>query len=181
MKSTYFQGNYAISGGAGFGKTSIIKELSRRGYTVIPEVTREFIEELIEVDSHLLPWKNREAYQNVLIPKRVNAYLEAQSKPAPRFADRGLLDEIAYMLKDNITPLGKHMDLILIPSYDKVFITPPWEKIYVQEGVRNVDFKEAFRVHKLIVDTYQKHGYDLIEIPKLSIEKRVDFILTNLT
>ena len=42
------------------------------------------------------------------------------------------------------------------------------------------DFESTFAAFETIKATYEKFGYAVIELPKVSIEERVDFILSHL-
>ncbi|QQO10398.1 AAA family ATPase [Breznakiella homolactica] len=53
---------YIITGGPGAGKTSVVNELSVRGYKTIPEAAREIIRNQIDTGGDALPWKNKELY-----------------------------------------------------------------------------------------------------------------------
>ena len=47
-----------ITGGPGFGKTSIIDELESRNFPCQHEVSRTIIKEQLEIGGDILPWKN---------------------------------------------------------------------------------------------------------------------------
>jgi predicted ATPase len=64
--------------------------------------------------------------------------------------------------------------------YLKVFILPPWKEIFTKDDERMEDFESTFAAFETIKSTYEKHGYTVIELPKVSIEERVDYILTHL-
>ncbi|EEZ86781.1 hypothetical protein VME_33610 [Vibrio harveyi 1DA3] len=61
-----------------------------------------------------------------------------------------------------------------------VFIFPPWEAIFANDEERKQDFAEAVRTYQSMVAAYHQYGYELIEVPTMSIEQRVDFILERL-
>jgi predicted ATPase len=58
-----------------------------------------------------------------------------------------------------------------------VFIFPPWEAIYRTDDARWEPFETAVKVHESLVSTYSSLGYELIEVPRKSVEERVEFIL----
>ena len=57
--SPYYANKFVITGGPGFGKTSLLKELEKKGYKVFHEAARAIIEEQEKLDNPTLPWKNR--------------------------------------------------------------------------------------------------------------------------
>jgi predicted ATPase len=59
-----------------------------------------------------------------------------------------------------------------------VFYTPIWEKIYIKDTERKEDIISAIKIEEILLSCYKSFGYTLIEIPKLAITQRVDFILS---
>ena len=47
---------YVITGGPGTGKTTVLRELERRGFAVEEEVARRIIREQMESGGNALPW-----------------------------------------------------------------------------------------------------------------------------
>jgi len=62
----------------------------------------------------------------------------------------------------------------------KVFITPPWKEIYKTDGERDQTFEEAADGYQRLFEWYQKNDYEMIILPKTSVEHRVDLILSEM-
>ncbi|HKJ42862.1 MAG TPA: AAA family ATPase, partial [Sunxiuqinia sp.] len=62
-----------------------------------------------------------------------------------------------------------------------VYVAPPWKEIYQQDEIRHETYAEACRIHNYICETYLELGYQLIELPKASIDERVQFIINDMT
>ena len=92
------------------------------------------------------------------------------------FFDRSLLDTLSY-LQAGDKEVPTWMDPTPYPYHYKVFIFPPWEAIYRTDGERWEPFETAVQVHESLVSTYSALGYELIEVPRASVEQRVEFIL----
>ncbi|WP_322746137.1 AAA family ATPase [Providencia rustigianii] len=77
----------------------------------------------------------------------------------------------------------KHLDrAIRIFEYQKtVFIAPPWKEIYVQDVERKQTFEDSVMTYHAMVSIYEQYNYKLIEIPCLSVDERVNFILSNMS
>jgi predicted ATPase len=72
-------------------------------------------------------------------------------------------------------------DAILRYHYaPRVFIFPPWREIYRHDEERKHDFAHAEQVFESIGRIYPECGYRLCEVPKATVEARVDFILARL-
>jgi predicted ATPase len=65
-------------------------------------------------------------------------------------------------------------------SYSKVFVLPPWEDIYKSDEARYENFEQAKLIFNHLQETYQTYGYNLIEVPRGTIEERVHYILSQL-
>lgn len=66
-------------------------------------------------------------------------------------------------------------------QYNKnVFILPPWYEIYQTDTERKQTWEEAEFTFQKMKDTYLKYGYNIIEVPKDTVENRKDYILGNL-
>ena len=64
---------------------------------------------------------------------------------------------------------------------NKVFITPPWKQIYRTDDERDQSFEQSIEVYQRLAKWYKEHDYDVIVLPKDTIENRTKFILTQLT
>lgn len=92
--------------------------------------------------------------------------------------DRGVVDVIGYLRLVGLS-VPKHMENAATRfRYNRrVFIAPPWEEIYRQDRERKQDFAEAVRTYEVMLAAYGEYGYELIELPKASVERRMQFIL----
>jgi predicted ATPase len=173
---------YVITGGPGVGKTSLINELSNRGYQCVPEVARGIIKNQQLTDGDALPWKNAVKYRDLMLKKSIDDFIDSFDKLNPVFFDRGILDSLCYssLIDSEITD-----DLLRIGNkyrYNKtVFILTPWKDIYTTDQQRKQSWDEVLKTHKAMVDTYQKFDYQLIRVPKFDVADKVDFIIKHIT
>ena len=167
---------FIISGGAGFGKTSIIKELSNLGYKTGDEYARDMIREQEEIDGDILPWEDVKAFQQEVLRKRILFY-ESVGENEIAFADRGIPDQLAFARFRGFSPkiLLKHVEKYRYA--DVVFVTSPWEMIFQQDPIRKETFEEASRMHEMVCAVYDELGYKIIELPQVEISERAHFIL----
>ena len=66
-------------------------------------------------------------------------------------------------------------------KYSKIFILPPWEEIYVSDDARYENYEQAKLIYNHLTETYQSYGYELIEVPKDSVDNRILFILDKIS
>ena len=54
------------------------------------------------------------------------------------------------------------------------------KEIYKTDKERHEDFKESEEVNFAIIKLYKESNSDIVEIPKIGIEERVNFIINHL-
>jgi predicted ATPase len=166
-----------ITGGPGFGKTSIVDELESRNYACIHEVSRKIIKEQLETRGDILPWKNLKRFSELLMELRIKQFDEVLHQGFT-FFDRGIPDIISYMQRSDLhIPVDYFSHVNKCTYYSTVFIVPPWKEIYKIDGERKENFETAVDLHDYISETYQNFGYETVVLPKVSVKERADFIL----
>ena len=157
-----------ISGPPGSGKTTIIQELKKIDFKCFDEITPS-ISDL----------SNKLNLSTILFNKRKKHY-KIKSKKIT-FFDRSLIDVIAYMRYWELE-YPKDWELFIDQNrYNKkVIYLPSWQSIYIQTGVRHEKFCEAQKIDSILKKTYTDFKYELIEVPKASIEERLKFILNSI-
>lgn len=171
-----------IIGGPGTGKTTIIDGLIEKGYCCYPEISREVTLEAKKQGIEQLFLENPLLFSELLLEGRVKQHKNALSEPHKIvFLDRGIPDVLAYMhyIGDSYP---SHFDMACRENiYTKIFILPPWEAIYVSDDERYENYEQAKLIYNHLTETYQKYGYNLIEVPKDTVDNRIRFILEQIS
>lgn len=172
---------YVITGGPGVGKTTLLEELRNRNYEIIPEIARALINEQQANNGIALPWKDKKLYKEVMFDRSIESYEQADKTlngKKPIFFDRGFLDTICYA-KLIQSEINERMESYAANwRYNKnIFMLPPWQKIYETDNERKQGWKEAVLTFEKMCETYKSYGYEIIEIPKLAVSERADFVL----
>jgi predicted ATPase len=171
-----------IIGGPGTGKTTIIDGLVQNGYCCYPEISRQVTAQAQQQGIEQLFLEKPLLFSELLLEGRKKQFLDAHQEPHNIvFLDRGIPDVLAYMhyIGDSYPSFfdvacKEHI-------YSKIFILPPWEDIYVSDQERYENFEQAQLIHDHLVETYEKYGYELIEVPKDTVDKRILFILEQIS
>ncbi|WP_114789929.1 AAA family ATPase [Niabella yanshanensis] len=176
------QHNYfVITGGPGVGKTTLLTELGKRGFTIIPEDARRIIQEQVAIDGDGLPWENKELYAQLMLEESRQSYRKAAtsvSSVQAVFFDRGIVDAVCYMMMEDMPVTRKANKWVKLCSYNRrVFILPPWREIYQTDKERKQTWAEAVRTYEAMKEVYIGYGYDVIGVPKGTVTSRTDFIL----
>jgi len=170
-----------IIGGPGSGKTTLINGLAEKGYICYPEISREVTLEAQQQGIEQLFLTDPLLFSQMLLNGRVKQFENASKEPEEIvFIDRGIPDVLAYMHyigdsypTDFDLACKKH-------TYNRIFLLPPWESIYESDEARYENFEQAQLIHHHLVSTYESYGYQLIEVPRVTVNDRIDFIINKI-
>lgn len=149
-------------------------------YNCSPEASRQLIIEEVEKKSACLPWLNLECFAEKVLHKMISLY-KATPGSELTFYDRGIPDIIAYLEVAGLPVTETYFEAFKTYPYHKnVFILTPWPEIYVNDSERWQTYSEAEELYSGIMKAYKTFGFNLIEVPKLSVNERVKFVLNNI-
>lgn len=170
-----------IIGGPSSGKTTLIEQLKEKGHVCYPEVSREVIKEAQERGIDQLFLEQPLLFSELLLEGRKKQYQQAKAEQANIvFLDRGIPDILAYMHYIGDSYPSFFDEACKAHIYSKIFILPTWKEIYVSDKERYESYEQAVLIQEHLIETYQKYGYNLIEVPKDTVENRMHFLLENL-
>ncbi len=166
-----------ITGAPCSGKTAVIRMLEQRGYQVVHEVARAYIEKELMKGKTLSEIKANEwVFERHILMEKLK--IEAELAPDEIiFFDRALPDSIAYYKLNGLNPAEPYQKS-REAHYQNVFL---FERLsFLTDPVRSENEKTARRLGQLIEESYRSLGYDIIHVPVLGVEERVEFILKHL-
>lgn len=168
-----------ISGCSGGGKSTLLAGLAVRGFAVVDEPGRRIVKQELEGDGHALPWIDMAAFARRAIEMTIKDHATARLQTGWTFFDRGLVDATVALQHATGEPIRE--DLIAENRYhEKVFLTPPWQEIYLTDPERRHGFAEAVAEYDRLTEVLPRLGYEIVVLPKAEISDRVDFILNRL-
>ncbi|MEZ2345462.1 AAA family ATPase [Terriglobus sp. RCC_193] len=170
---------FVLTGGPGAGKTTLLNELERRGLRTVPEVARQIIQEQVASNGTALPWADREAYTELMLQRSVCSF-QNESGPGAAICDRGIPDTLCYARLCGLNEKAAADASATYRYAGTVFLAPAWQEIYTSDAERRQDFAEAVRTSELMLSIYQECGYNVLEIPRVDVVQRADFVLTHL-
>ena len=165
-----------VTGGPGAGKTTLLSALDDMGYITIEESARAIIAERLTRGES--PRPDAVAFARQILQRDIEKYLRQPRTSDWVFFDRGIVDALGML--HEVSPLSDvdlQATLASYPFHSSVFILPPWEAIYATDAERDQSFAEAVHVHAKVVAWYRSCGYDLHEVPRLSVPQRVEHVL----
>jgi predicted ATPase len=162
-----------ISGCSSGGKSTLLAELARRGHAVVEEPGRRIVREGV------LPWIDAAAFARRAVAMALADREAADGLEGWVFFDRGLVDAVAAlehaMGEAVLEPLGRAHRYHL-----RVFLTPPWPEIYINDPERPHGFEAARAEYERLLTAYAALDYDVSILPKIDVAARTDFVLATL-
>lgn len=164
-----------VSGCSGGGKSTLLGELRRRGYATVEEPGRRIVQRELGGDGAALPWVDPLAFARraleLAIADRVNCAEEGLV-----FFDRGVVDAAAAI--EHLSGEPALQTFGRAHRYGNcVFLAPPWPEIYEFDRERRHDLAEAMAEYERLKAAYPALGYAVIELPKVPVGARADFVL----
>ena len=161
-----------IDGGPSSGKSTTVRDLEARGFTVVPEAAEQLLREEYQR-------KDEVEFNHVVLERKIQN--ENNLNPQKLvFFDRGIPDTIAY------ARYYKEDDNYAIQAsrkrkYRRVFLLDHLSD-YEKTGIRiEKNLREfATKMNQLLYQAYTEQGYEIIRVPPMSVEGRSKFILKSL-
>jgi len=173
-------GLHVLTGAPGTGKSAILGWLAVAGTIVVDEPAREILREQRSTGASGTPDRSPATFVDLLLQRSIEKYLAARRLETDVFFDRGIPDCVAYAVhlgvdpKPSVTACREH-------RYEReVLIVAPWEQVYAVDEERTMSFGDTIGFHDAIVRAYEGAGYELIEVPRGSIEDRAAFVQTSI-
>jgi predicted ATPase len=169
---------FVLTGGPGSGKSTLIDALERAGFLRSLEAGRGIIQQQAGIGSPAVPWNDRALFAELMLCWEMRSYRTAEQQTGPVFFDRGVPDVVGYLRLSKLPVPAYFEKAAETFLYNRcVFLAPPWQEIFQQDRERKQDFDEAVRTCEVLAETYKALGYELIELPRVSVAERVRFIL----
>lgn len=168
-----------LSGCSGGGKSTLLKELGRRGYAVVDEPGRRIVREELARGGTRLPWIDLAAFARRAVEVALADRARAADRQGWVFFDRGLIDAASALEHAAREPM-----LALLGRAHRyhatVFFTPPWPEIFHNDPERKHGLDEAVAEYGRLERAYRELGYRIVELPRATVESRADRVTAEL-
>ena len=163
-----------ITGAPCSGKTTVLSELARRGFRVVPEAARAYIDAELKKGRHLDEIKSDPArFEGQIF--RTKLAIETRLPARERlFFDRALPDSIAYYRLEGLDPAEPRRHSLRV-RYRRVFLFE--RMVFTRDTVRTEDPQTAERIERLIEGAYTDLGYAIVRVPLIPVAERADFVI----
>jgi predicted ATPase len=179
MKEAAIERFVIISGCSGGGKSTLLSELKRRGFATVEEPGRRIVRAELRGDGSALPWVDAAKFVRRAFAMSLADIAEAGTCQGWVFFDRGLIDSAVAL--EHLGGEPAHTTIGGLRFHSRVFLASPWPEIFVTEDERPHGFDAAVAEYERLRAAYPALGYELVVLPKVSVEERADFVLRTLT
>jgi predicted ATPase len=171
-----------IAGGPGAGKTTLIEALRAAGYATAPEAGRAIIQDQVAIGGPALPWVDPALFAELMLCWDLRSYRWAARQDGPVFFDHALAGMPGYYrLIGRDVPAHVSAAVTAFRYRTRVFMAPPWREIYRTDTERRQSWAEAVRTYEVVGRAYVEAGYELVELPRVSVCERLAFVLRDLS
>ena len=179
MKKGLSNRRVIITGGPGAGKTTLLTTLAARGYACVHDCARAIIQDRLRHGLSARP--DPREFATTILRMDIAQYRQASTEADLVFFDRAIPDALCMLNDLGLVSMAEAGQSVLdFPYCRQVFVAPPWEEIYTIDSERDQRFDESVRVHRRASDWYEALGFELIDVPRVSVEQRCDFVLQRL-
>jgi predicted ATPase len=166
---------HVLTGAPGTGKTAILDRLGG-SIRCVGEPAREILHEERSGGGDATPQRDPSGFVKRLLRRSIEKRTEAGGWQGSVIFDRGIPDCVAYARVLGIDPEPSRLAAQRY-RYDRgVFIVEPWDDIYSIDDERTITFEATLDFHQAIVDAYRDAGYDLLTVPRASVDDRAAFL-----
>ena len=174
--------NYILTGTPGSGKTSVINELASLGHSVIHEAATDIIIDQ-QQKKNSEPWK-APLFIDLIIDLQQKRQINLSSASSPttiHFYDRSPFCTYALSEYLKFPPSLKLLNEIARIESSQTYM----KQIFFMQNLgdctptdaRKISYEESLIFEEIHRKIYTQFGYEIIEIPFMSVEKRAHFIM----
>ncbi len=175
---------FILTGTPGSGKTSVIMELEKLGHSVIHETATDVIA-LEQSKGIERPWESND-FTDKIIHMQKERQMDATG--ALQFYDRApfctyaLGKYLSYCKNIAFTPSP-----VLLDEIDRCLKNSVYQNnVFFFENLgfithtdaRKISYEDALVFEQIYLDVYKEFGFEIVLVPKQSIEERCKFVLT---
>ena len=169
---------HIITGGPGAGKTTLIEALAARGHATAGESGRTILQHQRRIDGPAQHQRDAGLYAELMLARDMENHARMTAAKGPVFFDRGVPELVGYFELMGLSVPAHFERAAARYRYNAaVFIAPPWPEIYAHDAERKQSLGEMQRSYDAAAAIYPRLGYSLVELPRVSVDARVAFVL----
>ena len=160
------------TGTPGTGKSAVLDAVGS-GIHVVAEPARPVLSEL---RGGGLDPSDPGVFVEALLARSISSYEAAVERGGAVLFDRGVPDCIAYAEWLGADPGPSREAADRYRYHPTVLVFRPWEEIYTTDEERTMSYEQTVAWQPYFERIYQGLGYELVEVPRGTIDDRARFI-----
>jgi predicted ATPase len=165
---------YVITGGPCAGKTTVLRELADRGYRIVEEAARTFIDQERVKGKSMKEIRGDELWFQKQLLKMKRDIEQSLDPEEVTFFDRGIHDSHTYYQLAG-SEKDEELDSALEhATYQKVFL---FDLLPMEQDYARTDSHLAATINRKLGISYMLAGIPVIQVPVLPVAERVSYIL----
>ncbi|WP_338719455.1 AAA family ATPase [Devosia sp. XK-2] len=169
---------FVLTGAPGAGKTALLDAAGQSGLRIGREAARAVIQVQKAIDGPALQWRDPARFAELMLDRDIQTHEALLDGAGMALCDRGIPDLIAYGRIMNLAETAHFARAATLFRYNPVaFFAPPWRDIYRDDAERIEGWEHAQRIYAPLRDAYEEAGYRILELPKVPVPKRLDFLM----
>jgi predicted ATPase len=153
--------------------------LQERGHAICGDAARAIIQNRRKLG--LSPRPGAAEFAQQVLDADIVGFVRHATTQGYVFYERGVIDSLGML--SEVSPLDASELESWLSRYayhPRAFILPPWSAIYTNDAERDHTFAHAEEVHAATAAWYRRCGYQLVEVPKVSVAERCEYVLQSL-
>jgi len=169
-----------LTGAMGAGKSTVLANLTELGYTCVAEPAREVLAEQRKIGGNGVPEKDPQLFIDLMLGKTIAEYEKLTSSKSIVIFDRAMPDFTGYA---DLLCVNNEKYIKASKEYrfnQNVFMFNGWREIYVNDDERKMSYELAEKFGTDVKKIYADLGYIIHDVPNVSVNERVMFIIDKL-
>ena len=177
--------NFIITGAPDSGKSTLIQGLELKGFNVIHEAARDYISYIMYKDDNqeLMKKSNNIYRQEKIIKLHIQREQYLLNENINVFTDSSPLDSLAYLKLSDLEPSEDILKSIeewrKTHSYsNEVFLLDIIENLQDDKDELSFETNQERKIlHEYLITIYSLYGFEIINVPVIDIESRIQFVM----
>ncbi len=163
-----------LTGAPGAGKTTLLGAAAAAGLHTSPEVARNLLR---QPGGMTLRANDPLGFAEAMARAHVDEFEKAREVAGVTVFDRGLPDVVGFLAVSGL-PVSTEIDRLCqsLRYTGPILRAPAWQDIYRQDAERIQNWEEALASDAAVTAAWQRYGYDVIELPLVSVADRLAFL-----
>lgn len=167
---------FVLTGAMGSGKSTVCQYLESGSLNIVAEPARQILMEQRCFDGRGIPSHDPQLFTDLMLSRALYGYNQNRHTDGGVLFDRGVPDMIAYAELFRLDTSAFERAARVYRYNPTVFVMQDWAEIYTTDSERTMTYEQARDFGRSVRDVYRRLDYDLVEVPRVSVEDRSVFI-----